>query len=225
MAPKQKKSALFPGETPKYRAARNRLLKKEASLRREIEKVAAERRKLPIGGAIPQDYVFDSAGGPVTLSELFDAGKDTLLVYNFMFGPQAAEPCPYCSSILDSVDGAAPHVTQRANLVIVARSPIARILAFARERGWGSLRLLSSGGNTYNRDYHGENETGDQLPMMNVFTRRRGRISHTWGTELFFAPRDRGQDARHVDLIWPVWHLLDMTPEGRGAKWGPRLRY
>ena len=108
---------------------------------------------------------------------------------------------------------------------MVARSPIHRILTFARERGWGSLRLLSSANNTYNRDYHGENDAGDQLPMMNVFTRRRGRLSHTWGTEMLFAPTDRGQDARHVDLIWPVWNLLDMTPEGRGAKWGPKLRY
>ena len=194
-------------------------------LRREIEKVAAERRRLPPGGALPEDYVFDSANGPVKLSELFDSGKDTLLVYNFMFGPRMAEPCPYCSSILDSMDGAAPHVTERVNLTVVARSPIERVLAFARERGWRHLRLLSSASNTYNRDYHGETDTGDQLPMMNVFTGRRGRVNHTWATEMFFAPPDRGQDRRHVDLIWPVWNLLDMTPEGRGAKWGPKLRY
>src|SRR5437867_11539037 len=99
MAQKQKKSALFPGETAKYRAARNKLLKSEIALRRATEKVAAERRKLPLGGAVAEDYVFDSAGGPVIFSELFDAGKDTLLVYNFMFGPQMAEPCPSCSSI------------------------------------------------------------------------------------------------------------------------------
>lgn len=220
-----KPKTLFPGETPKYRAARNRLLKKEITLRRELEKIAAERRKLPVGGQVPEDYTFDSAGGPVRLSELFDQGKDTLLVYNFMFGPQMPEPCPYCSSILDSVDGAAPHVAQRVNLAIVAKSPIERVLGFARERGWRHLRLLSSAANTYNRDYHGENAAGDQLPMMNVFTRRRGRVYHAWATELFFAPADRGQDKRHVDLIWPVWNLLDMTPEGRGAKWGPKLRY
>src|SRR5580765_4034768 len=102
MAQKQKKSALFPGETATYRAARNKLLKNEIALRRATEKVAAERRKLPIGGAIAEDYVFDSAGGPVKFSQLFEADKDTLLIYNFMFGPQTAEPCPYCSSILDS---------------------------------------------------------------------------------------------------------------------------
>ena len=107
----------------------------------------------------------------------------------------------------------------------MARSPIDRVLTFARERAWRHLRLLSSAGNSYNHDYHGENEAGDQLPMMNVFTRRRGRVYHAWATELFFAPADRAQDKRHVDLIWPVWNLLDMTPEGRGAKWGPKLRY
>ena len=220
-----KRKALFPGETTKYRAARNRLLKKEITLRRDLEKVAADRRKLPLGGPVPEDYTFDSASGPVRLSELFADGKDTLLVYNFMFGPRMPEPCPYCSSILDGVEGAAPHVAQRVNLAIVAKSPIDRVLTFARERGWRHLRLLSSAGNSYNRDYHGENEAGDQLPMMNVFTRRRGRVYHTWATELFFARPDRGQDNRHVDLIWPVWNLLDMTPEGRGATWGPKLRY
>jgi predicted dithiol-disulfide oxidoreductase (DUF899 family) len=220
-----KSKALFPGETPKYRAARNRLLKRELKLRREIEKVAAERRKLPLGGAVREDYIFDSAAGSVRLSQLFEADKDTLLLYNFMFGPRMAEPCPYCSSILDSIDGAAPHVIQRVNLAVVARSPIDRILTFTRERGWRFLRLLSSANNTYNRDYHGENEAGDQLPMMNVFARRRGRIYHTWATEMFFGASDRGQDPRHVDLIWPVWNLLDMTPGGRDAKWGPKLRY
>src|SRR5262245_43110268 len=139
-----KSQARFPGETAKYRAARNRLLKRAVRLRTEIEKVASDRRKLPLGGRVPEDYTFDSADGPVRLSELFADGKDTLLVYNFMFGPKMPEPCPYCSSILDSVDGAAPHVAQRVNLAIVAKSPIERVLGFARERGWRHLRLLSS---------------------------------------------------------------------------------
>jgi predicted dithiol-disulfide oxidoreductase (DUF899 family) len=207
----------FPGESEKYRAARNKLLKREIGLRRQLEAVAAERRKLPIGGALKEDYVFEGVAGPVRFSELFAAGKDTLLVYNFMFGPNMPAACPYCTSILDAVERAAPHVTQHVNLAIVARSPIARILPFARERGWQHLRLLSSAANSYNRDYHGEAETGDQWPMMNVFVRRNGKIHHTWGSEMFFAPPDRGQDPRHVDLIWPIWQLLDLTPGGRAG--------
>ncbi len=224
----------FPGETAAYRAARDTLLKEEIKLRRQIEAVAAMRRKLPLGGALREDYVFDeikpaidktAARAQVKLSELFAGGKDTLLVYSYMFGPRMAAPCPMCTSMLDSLDGSAPHVTERANLVVVAKSRVDRIMQVARERGWRHLRLLSSAANTYNRDYHGENEKGGQLPTLNVFARRKGGIYHTYCTELLFAPSDRGQDGRHVDLIWPLWNLLDLTPEGRGTTWYPKLRY
>jgi len=215
----------FPRESAKYRSARNKLLRSEIKLRRQIEAVAAERRKLPLGGVIKDDYVFDSADGPVRISSLFEDGKDTLLVYSYMFGPQMAAPCVSCTSILDSLDGEAPHVVQRVNLAVVAKSPIDRILEFTRARGWRNLRLLSSAGNTYNLDYHGESDTGSQLPMMNVFVRHKGRIYHTYATELMFAPSDRGQDGRHVDSFWPLWNLFDLTPEGRGKSWYPRLRY
>jgi len=87
------------------------------------------------------------------------------------------------------------------------------------------LWLLSSAGNTYNLDYRGENKEGSQLPSLNVFFRRDGRIHHFYHTELLFAPRDPGQDGRHVDLIWPLWNLFDYTPEGRGEKWYPKLSY
>jgi predicted dithiol-disulfide oxidoreductase (DUF899 family) len=70
----------FPNEPAKYRAVRDKLLKSEIALRRQVEAVAAERRKLPPGGAVREDYVFDSAEGPVKLSALFAPGKDTLLV-------------------------------------------------------------------------------------------------------------------------------------------------
>jgi len=215
----------FPGETAKYRAARDKLLKSEIALRRHAEAVAAERRKLPLGGGLPEDYVFESADGPVRFSDLFAPGMDTLVAYSFMFGPEMAAACPSCTSILDSLDGEVPHITQRVNLVVIARSPIDRILAFAGERGWRRLRLLSSASNTYNRDYHGEDAKGAQMPMMNVFVKRGGRIHHTWGSELLYAPPDRGQNARHVDMIWPLWNLFDYTPDGRGTTWHPRLRY
>jgi predicted dithiol-disulfide oxidoreductase (DUF899 family) len=224
----------FPGETPAYRAARDRLLAEETRLRRQTEAVAALRRKLPPGGALREDYVFDeitpamdktTIRGEVKLSELFADGKDTLVVYSYMFGPRMAAPCPMCSSMLDSLDGSAPHITQRVNLAVVARSPIDRILQVARDRGWRHLRLLSSAGNTYNRDYHGETDKGAQLPTLNVFSRRQGRIHHAYCTELLFAPFDTGQDGRHVDPIWPLWNLLDLTPEGRGTKWYPKLKY
>jgi predicted dithiol-disulfide oxidoreductase (DUF899 family) len=229
----------FPGESDEYRRERNRLLAAEMELRRAIERVAAQRRTLPPGGTVPDDYVFEEAGeegGEVRFSELFAPGKGTLVIYSFMFpryqgdtrpGPAKGEtaqlplaetPCPSCSSILDSLDGASPHLAQRVNLAVVAKSDPERIRTYAHERGWRNLRLLSSRSNTYNRDYHAETPDGGQRPILNVFVRDGDRIRHSWATELMFAPRDEGEDPRHVDSIWPVWNVLDLTPGGRGSE-------
>jgi len=213
----------FPNESSRYRTARKELLAVETKLRREVERVARMRRKLPLGGEAPEDYVFDE-GRPVKLSELFRDKLDTLLVYSYMYGPQAKQPCPMCTSFIDSLEGAAMHLTQRANLAIVAKSPIDRIRQVADSRGWRRLRVLSSANNNYNRDYHGEDAQGGQLPMLNVFTCRKGKIYHTYATELQFMPPDKGQNQRHIDMMWPLWNLLDLTPEGRGD-WFPSLSY
>ena len=236
----------FPGESEEYRRTRNRLLEAEAGLRRAIEQVAAQRRALPPGGVVPDDYRFEEAsdGGEVRFSELFAAGKDTLVIYSFMFprysgdsrpGPAEGEtaqlplaetPCASCTSILDSLDGAARHLGRRLNLAAVAKSDPDRIRNFARERGWRHLRLLSSRSNAYNRDYHAETPDGEQIPVLNVFTRDGDAFCHRWATELMFAPRDEGEEPRHVDLIWPIWNVLDMTPGGRGSGADfPALRY
>ncbi|MBV9798538.1 MAG: DUF899 family protein [Solirubrobacterales bacterium] len=236
----------FPGESEEYRRARDRLLEAEAGLRRSIEQVASERRMLPRGGVVPDDYRFDEAsdGGEVRFSELFEAGKDTLVIYSFMFprhsgdtrpGPEEGEtarlplsetPCPSCTSILDSLDGAALHLTRRVNLAVIAKSYPERIRNFARERGWRHLRLLSSRSNPYNRDYHAETLEGEQMPILNVFVRDGDQFRHTWASELMYAPRDEGEEARHVDSIWPIWNVLDVTPEGRGNESNfPALRY
>ena len=215
----------FPNESAAYRQARDALLAAEVDLRRRVEAVAALRRALPPGGEVKEDYVFEEGedGRPVRLSELFGA-HDTLVAYCYMFGPAMAEPCPSCSSFLDGLDGDVAPILQSVSLAVIARSPIERVLAFARERGWRNLRLLSSAGNSFHRDYFGETDAGDQRPMLNVFSRRGGRIHHTWGTELAYGPRDPGQDPRHIDLMWPLWGILDATPDGRGD-FRPALRY
>lgn len=215
----------FPNESDSYREARDALLEAEIGLRRQIEKVAAMRRELPAGGEVPQDYVFEAEGGAkARLSELFANGR-TLVVYSFMFGPNAKAPCPMCTSMLDGLNGNAVHIAQRTNLVVVAKSPIDRILELARSRGWSRLRLLSSEKNTFNRDYRAESPEGSQLPNLNVFRKEDGVVRHFYATELLFAPADEAQDNRHVDSIWPLWNLLDFTPEGRGKDWYPKLSY
>jgi predicted dithiol-disulfide oxidoreductase (DUF899 family) len=240
--------ATFPGESPEYRAARDALLAQEIELRREIEAVAAARRALPLGGLPPEDYVFQGAGADgeptdVRLSDLFAPQKNSLVIYSFMFprdpgddrpGPAGGEsarlkleegPCPSCVALLDQLDGAADHVTPLINLAVIAKAPLPRILTFAEERGWSRLRLLSSAGNTYNRDYLAETAEGSQRPMLNVFHRDGETIRHFWGSELFYAPTDPGQDPRHVGTIEPSWNLLDLTREGRPTDWDEQLRY
>jgi predicted dithiol-disulfide oxidoreductase (DUF899 family) len=219
----------FPNESKEYRDARNELLLAERELRRQIERVAAQRRTLPEGGALKEDYVFEEMTGGsirrVKFSELFGA-HDTLVVYNFMFGPRdGARPCPSCTSMLDAMDGEAKHVRQRVSLAVIVRAPIDRVVDFARERGWRDLRLLSSANNSFNRDYHGEKEDGSQMPVLHSFSRRDGKIVHTWASELLFVPGDPGQHGRHIDSIWPLWNVFDITPEGRGTDWGPKLAY
>jgi predicted dithiol-disulfide oxidoreductase (DUF899 family) len=230
-----------------YRAARDRLLAQEIELRRSMESVAAARRKLPPGGVVPEDYIFQGVGPDdvpidLKLSQLFEPGRDSLVIYSFMFprdpgdkrpGPPTGEtallpleegPCPSCVALLDQLDGAAEHATQHINLAVVAKSPLARIVTFAEERGWRRLRLLSSAGNTYNRDYLAETASGAQRPMLNVFHRDGATIRHFWGSELFYAPTDPGQDPRHVGTLEPLWNLFDFTPEGR-PDWDEQLSY
>jgi predicted dithiol-disulfide oxidoreductase (DUF899 family) len=214
----------FPNEKAAYRAARNKLLRAEIGLRRQAEAVAALRRRLPAGGAVPEDYVFEGEGGKVRLSELFERG-DTLVAYSFMYGPKMAQACPMCTAMLDGLNGNAPHIAQLTNLVVIAKSPLERIREHARSRGWNNLRLLSSAGNNYNRDYHAETADGSQWPLLNVFLRRKGSIRHFYCTELFFARPEPKQHPRHVDSIWPLWNLLDFTPGGRGRNWYPKLDY
>lgn len=225
----------FPGETDELRLARNELLEAEIDLRRRGEAVAAQRRSLPLGGEVPTDYAFDEAGEDgagtrtVRLSELFENGKDTLVLYSFMFLPGENGPletaCPACTSIIDAVDGQAPHLSQLINVAVSAKAPIEQFREHARTRGWRHIRLLSAARNAYNGDYHAETPEGSQRPIATVFTRRDGKIHHFWSSELAFAPSDPGQNPRHVDFMWPLWNVLDLTPEGRHDGWHPRLQY
>jgi predicted dithiol-disulfide oxidoreductase (DUF899 family) len=225
--------ASFPGESVAYRSARDRLLEQEVELRRLTEAVAAARRALPPGGVVPEDYAFEGLGSDgevavVYLSDLFEPGKDTLFIYNMMFprAPDEDLPCPSCTQFLDSFDGVVEHATQRINVAIVVKTSLARALEHARNRGWRRMRFLSSAGNAFNRDYHGETEDGaQQLPMLNVFRRDGDQVRHFWGSELLFEPPDPGQDQRHGETIDPLWNLFDLTPEGRGTDWYPDLEY
>ena len=201
----------YPNENPEYRRARDKLLEEERKLVEQTKAVAALRRELPAGGELKEDYIFtwateDKLGRPVKLRELF-GDKNTLLLYNFMFGPGWDNPCPSCTSLMDGFDRTAYQVTRHAAFAGIAKAPHQMIHNWAQQRGWTQIPLVSGYGSTYQADYLCQGESDDmQWPVMHVFRRQDGKISHFWGTEL---------PGNHVDTVWPYWNLMDLTPEGR----------
>ena len=213
----------MPNESAEYRAARTALLAEEIELRRHLERVAAQRRALPPGGAVTGDYRFQGEDGRETdLAGLF-GDKQTLVAYRYMFGPQRERPCPMCTNLLDAWEGNANDIDQRASLVVIARSPIDKLMAWKRERGWKALRLYSDLNGAYSRDYFAVEPSGAENGGINVFTRRDGTVRHFWSDEMTAA--DPGQDQRGAPDPAPLWMVLDTTPEGRGADWYPKLNY
>jgi predicted dithiol-disulfide oxidoreductase (DUF899 family) len=220
----KKNGVRFPNESEEYRKARDALLAEEIELRRHIERVAEQRRALPPGGAVKKDYRFKGEIGEVSFADLF-AGKQTLVAYSYMFGPERERPCPMCTSLLSAWDGEARDVEQRVALVVIARSPIERLVAFKNERGWRNLRLYSDLTGEYSRDYHALSPEGSDDAALNVFTRRDGTMRHFWSGEMGFETADPGQDPRGAPDLMPIWTIFDSTPEGRGTDWYPKLEY
>ncbi len=211
-------------ESAEYRTARTALLAEEIELRRHLERVAAQRRALPPGGPVEGDYRFDGEAGPVGFAGLF-GDKQTLVVYSFMFGPQRERPCPMCVNLLGPFDANAADIEQKVALAMIARSPIAKLLAWKHERGWKNLRLYSDLNDAYSLDYFGLLPSGSEVPAYNVFTRRDGTIRHFWSGEMTGPTADPSQDPRGAPDMAPLWNVLDTTPDGRGTDWYPKLDY
>jgi len=214
-----------PNESEDYRRARQRLLVEEIELRRHVERVASIRRELPPGAQVRDDYHFVAENGSeVSLTDMF-GDHDTLIIYSYMFGPQRERPCPMCTNLLGAIEGNGADIRQRMAFAVVARSPIERLKAWKQERGWTNLQLYTDLNGNYSRDYHGVLEDGSEIPSFNVFTRRDGTIRHFWSGEMTGDAADPGQDPRGAPDLAPLWNVLDMTPEGRGATWYPKLDY
>jgi predicted dithiol-disulfide oxidoreductase (DUF899 family) len=211
----------FLNESAEYRKARTALLAEEIELRRHIERVAEMRRALPPGGEV-KNYTFVGEQGPLDFVGLF-GGKQTLVLYSYMFGPQRERPCPMCTTLLDAWEGEGRPIMERVALAVVARSPIEKLVAFKKERGWRDLPLYSDMDGEFSRDFHAIGPKGEDFPGLNVFTRRDGTIRHFWSGEMDGTTADPGQDPRGAPDLMPLWTILDATPEGRGKDWYPKL--
>ncbi len=225
-------SRIREGQSAEYRKLRDELLDAEIALKDQRERVAELRRRLPPGAKVETDYVFregpadllrnaESDFFETRLSELFPEGGEQLIVQHLMFPPEAEHACPMCSMWADGFEGIAHHVVDRVGFVIVARAPIAKLREWGRRRQWGKLRLLSSLENDFNRDFGVELAPDRQLPGLSVFTRDAdGGIRHFYTSEGSLQERHH----RAMDLLNPVWNLLDLLPYGRGD-WMPRHFY
>ncbi|WP_208884706.1 DUF899 family protein [Streptomyces sp. PBH53] len=219
------------GESADYLDAREELRLAEIDLMRHREKVAALRRALPQGPPV-DDYVFlegpadlDAGDTPVrevALRDLFTATDRPLIVYHLMYGKRQTDPCPMCTLWIDGFNGIAHHIARNADFVIAAAAGPPALRQHARNRGWHRLRLLSCGDSTFKYDLGSEDEEGWQDSTLSVFTRDSdGTVRHFYSAH----PRMADDiDERGIDLLAPVWHLLDLTPRGRGD-WYPSLDY
>ena len=218
----EKVSEPFPNETTEYRQAREALLVEEIELRRQLWRVAEQRRALPLGGEAPAYTFLDEEGKTVTLFDMFGA-HDTLVTYFWMYGPERGRPCPMCTSFLGSLDTPARDIAQRVALTVIGRSPVSRQLAFARERGWKNLRFFQCD-DDFPRDYRALADNGSEGAMLAVWVRRDDKVYLSW-TDESGGTEDPGQDPHGAPEIMPLWNILDLTPDGRGTDWYPKLDY
>jgi predicted dithiol-disulfide oxidoreductase (DUF899 family) len=218
-------------ESAEYLARREELRLAEIELMKHRERVAEMRRHLPEGVAV-QDYEFeegprdltasDSPVSKVHLSGLFTKPDRSLVIYHFMYGKKNSKACPMCTAWLDGANGIAHHLAQKLDFAVVAAVDVSTLRAFARERGWDKLRLLSAAKNTFKFDFGSENPDGGQDSTISVFTRdANGTVRHFYTTHPWMSPEIR---ERGIDLLAPIWHFLDLTPQGRGS-WYTSLDY
>jgi predicted dithiol-disulfide oxidoreductase (DUF899 family) len=217
-------------ESPDYRRLRDELLEAEIALKIQRERVAALRRKLPLDTDI-EDYEFHEGPvdltqeGPFTavrLSELFDDPNKPLVVYQYMYGGAQKRPCPSCTMWVDGFSGVVHHLHQNMNFAIVAQAEIRELREWARQRSWHGLRLVSSEGTAFKSVLNFQNGEGRQRPGLSVFKRSPdGSVKHFYSASAQMTDEIK---TRGIDLLSPVWHLLDITPDGRG-QWDPKLKY
>jgi len=218
-------------EPREYLQKREELRLAEMEMFRSTERVAALRRALPDGAEVT-DYVFqeglrdldapDSPATAVRLSELFSGPGRSLIVYHFMYGKRNTTACPMCTMWIDAFNGIAPHLAQNVDLAIVAAADTATLRTYARTRGWHNLRLLSAGDSTFKYDFRSENAEGQQDSALSVFTRdAAGTLRHFYTTHPWL---DDDMNERGIDLLQPVYNMLDLTPQGRGD-WYASLDY
>src|SRR5262249_25023085 len=131
--------------------------------------------------------------------------------------------CPMCTSFLNSWNGTAINLRERVAIAVTARSPIDRLIQFKQQRGFANLPFVSDTSGDYTHTYVSAEDA--DVPGFSVFIRRDGVIRHFYSSEMSGEMADPGQDPRGAPDFDPLWLMLDVTPEGRGTTWYPKLDY
>jgi len=182
---------------------REQLLVKEKDLTRQLDALAAERRRLPMV-RIEKNYTFDGPRGQVSLLDLFD-GRRQLIVYHFMFAP-GGKPCTGCSSFTDNIGHLAHLRARDTSLVLVSRAPQAEIQPYKQRMGW-TVPWVSSHRSDFNYDFRVTTQDGESFGL-SAFLRDGEAVYRTYFTTA------RGADRLRIDF-----NLLDLTPLGRQEEW------
>lgn len=221
-----KRKPIFTNESGDYARAREALLAEEIEVRRHVGRLAEQLRDLPQGPAIEEDYRFiDANGTELGLIDMF-GGHDALVIYHWMYGPERERPCPMCTATLGALNGNGADIEQRVALAITGRSPVERQLAFAQERGWQNLRFFQGIGDNWALKIGGlDPDSGYEYPCLLVLVRDGATVRLHWAAETNGEMADLGEDPRGAIELQSLWNVLDLTPEGRGTDWYPKLSY
>jgi predicted dithiol-disulfide oxidoreductase (DUF899 family) len=189
-------------------AAREKLLAKEKKLTREHDKLAAERRRMPVV-KIDTPYQFEGPSGPVSLIDLFE-GRRQLILYHFMFAPGVegwpSAGCSGCSMFVDQITDLAHLHARDTSLVLVSRAPLSQIMSYRERMGW-NVPWYSSAGSDFNDDFEVTTPQGETFGL-SVFVRDGDTVYRSYFTS-----------GRGVEALGSVWTLLDLTPYGRQEDW------
>ncbi len=200
---------------------RKELLEREKALTRLNDEISALRRQLP-WVKVEQAYSFDTEHGRQSLAELF-SGRNQLVIYHFMFGPDWEQGCVSCSFWADHLDGLSVHLAHRnITLAVVSRAALQKLLAYRTRMGW-DFGWVSSLGTTFNQDFGvtfsaAEQAEGaafynyemchfplEEAPGLSVFYRdEQGQIYHTYSCY-----------GRGLDCLNTAYQLMDRVPLGR----------
>src|SRR5580698_1563637 len=184
-------------------AARKELLVKEKEFTRLRDELSRQRRNLP-WEKVEKQYIFDGPNGKVSLADLFD-GRNQLIIYHFMLGPDWKEGCPSCSYLMDHLDGAIGHLKARdVTFALVSRAPLATIESFKKRMGW-HFPWVSSHGNDFNGDF-GVSYTKEQIAA--------GRPSYNFGTIPPFGEECPGLSVFAKDADGRVYHTYSTYARG-----------